>query len=233
MFSSIKSLRVVAIIISGSAKQIGNIRYAPLIGPKPMDPTQLPTARPLWNNFSHYPVVNEIVQILEAPKWNWNTMGAAKEYYLPPTNILGSPNHNALPGQLTQAESSAKIETGEEGYFIENRKIIPLLPYEGDIMIEGRQGSSIRFGMTISGSHVPPPWSQEINKFNIGHPITIIRNGQKNVTEEETIPGTNHIIENINKDHSSIYLCSNQRISNFQKAGVGFRDHEASYKHML
>jgi hypothetical protein len=233
MFSKIRTVRVEHIHLSGSSTLIGNIRYSEIIGPTPEDVDQLPTARPIWNNISQYPTVNEIVHLVTGPKWDFNTKGKTKEYYLPPLNIMGSPNHNALAGQLSLIESTAGIETGEEGYFIENNRIKPLLPYEGDIMIEGRQGSSIRFGMTISGSYASPPWSHEINDGNIGRPITIIRNGQKELTEEETIPGTNHIIENINKDHSSIYLCSNQKISNFQKAGIGFKDYEPSYKHML
>ena len=233
MLSKIKSVRVEEIIVSGSSHMIGNIRYSEIIGPKPESTRQLPTARPLWNNISQYPTVNEVVYLLSGPKWDFNKNGKLKEYYLPPINVMGSPNHNALPGQLTELESVSGLETGEIGYFIENSNIRPLLPYEGDIMIEGRQGSSIRFGMTVSSSFSPPPWSQEINKDNIGRPITIIRNGQKEFTEEEQIEGTNHIIENINKDHSSIYLCSNQQIPNFQKAGVGFQGHEPSYKHML
>ena len=40
-------------------------------------------------------------------------------------------------------------------------------------------------------------------------------------------------LEDINDDNSSIYLCSNQQISNFQKSGIGFKDLEPSYKHML
>ena len=42
-----------------------------------------------------------------------------------------------------------------------------------------------------------------------------------------------HVLEDINGDDSSIYLCSNQQITNFEKAGIGFKSYEASYKHML
>lgn len=238
MISRLRAVRVEEIMVEPTDSppknwSLGNIRYSEIIGPKPLSTKQLPTARPLWNNISQYPTVNEIVYLVTTAHWDFNSTGKVKEYYLPPVNILGSPNHNALPSQLTFKESLSKTETGETGYFVENSGIRPLLPYEGDIAIEGRQGSSIRFGMTVSGSSVSPPWSEEVNKDNIGRPITIIRNGQKNLNEEDTIPNTLHILEDINKDHSSIYLCSNQRISNFQKAGIGFKDYEPSYKHML
>jgi hypothetical protein len=94
-------------------------------------------------------------------------------------------------------------------------------------MLEGRYGNSIRFGSTISGSHVPNNWSNEGSQ---GHPITIIRNGQTNDPQKA---GYEHILEDINEDDTSIYLCSNQQITNFQKAGTYPKDHPASYKHML
>ena len=96
-------------------------------------------------------------------------------------------------------------------------------------MIEGRFGNSIRFGSTISGSHQMNNWSMETTQ-SIGNPITIIRNGQ---TENEQGINTNHILEDINDDNSSVYLCSNQQITNFQKAGSEIDGYELSYKHML
>jgi len=232
MLSTIRAVRVEKIIMSGSGHRIGDIKYSDIIGPKPINTSQLPSARPLFYNFSQYPTVNEIVFILTAPKTNFNSTGHTIDYYLPPINIHGSPNHNALPGELTATEQHYRFETGERGYFTENSNIRPLLPYEGDVMVEGRQGNSIRFGATIQGSHQPNNWSTDTSQ-SIGHPIIIIRNGQKNVTEKDEILGTKHILEDINTDHSSIYLCSKQQISNFQKAGVGFKDYELSYKHML
>ena len=94
-------------------------------------------------------------------------------------------------------------------------------------MFEGRYGQSIRFGSTISGSHQPNNWSNEGER---GNPITIIRNGQ---TEDPTKASFEHILEDVNEDNSSIYLCSNQQITNFQKACVSPKDHPISYKHML
>ena len=102
-------------------------------------------------------------------------------------------------------------------------------------MLEGRYGQSIRFGSTINqhippeegGSHVPNNWS---NEGGIGNPITLIRNGQ---TLDFEKPSFEHILEDVNRDASSIYLCSNQQITNFEKAGIGYKRHEASYKHML
>lgn len=232
MFSKIKSVRVQEIIMSGSTDNIGTIKYNDINDTKPISTRQLPSAKPLFYNISQYPTVNEIVLVLAAPSDTYNTSGRIDQYYLPPTNIHGSPNHNALPNALTPQEFIHKIETGLKGYFQEIPLIKPLLPYEGDIMIEGRFGNSIRFGSTITGSHHPNKWS---SKGRPGNPITIIRNGQTfnpGKLNQQNM-ATNHILEDINDDNSSIYLCSNQQISNFQKSGIGFKDLESSYKHML
>jgi len=231
MFSNIKAVRVQEIIMSGSTHVIGTIKYNDINDPVPITTAQLPSARPLFYNFSQYPTVNELVYILAAPKSDYNTKGGIMEYYLPPINIFGAPNHNALVNQLNPFEYKRRKETSFKGYFQERPSIKPLLPYEGDVMVEGRFGNSIRFGSTISGSHEPNNWSLETSQ-SIGNPITIIRNGQSTTVEEQNLQ-SNHILEDINKDNSSIYLCSEQQITNFQKAGVGYNTHELSYKHML
>jgi hypothetical protein len=227
MFSNIKAVRVQEVIMSGSARVIGNIKFSEIDDGKPLSTRQLPFARPLFNNFSQYPTVNEIVYVLGGPDVNYNTTGGFGNYYLPPLNINGSPNHNAQPNELFSEELEAGVETSLDYFKEMSMTIRPLLPYLGDIMLEGRYGNSIRFGSTISGSHVPNNWSNEGSQ---GHPITIIRNGQTNDPQKA---GYEHILEDINEDDTSIYLCSNQQITNFQKAGTYPKDHPASYKHML
>jgi hypothetical protein len=231
--TKIKIARVEEVIMSGNFSNIGTIRYSEITDPKPLTTEQLPTARPLWKNFSQYPTINEIVLILVGPKNSYNQKGTLKQYYLPPMNIHGSPNHNALPNSLTQNELEQNIETGEytKTHFREILGIKPLLPYEGDIMIEGRFGNSIRFGSTnVKGkiSNKPGVKDNWSDKGSVGHPITIIRNGQDPHND------LNYVIENIDKDDSSIYLCSAQQISKFRKSGAEKPfDLELSYKHML
>ena len=232
MFTNIQIVRVHEVIMSGSSHMIGSIRYTsiddetPLKDNTTLKTNNLPLVRPLIRNISQYPAVNEIVHVLGGPKDTYNETGAPMSYYLPPVNIFGSVNHNALADQLTEEELEAQVETGLD-YFKEIENVRPLQPYLGDITLEGRYGQSIRFGSTISGSHIPNNWS---NEGEPGNPITIIRNGQ---TNDPLKANFNHILEDINGDDSSVYLCSNQQITNFQKAGVYPKDHPASYKHML
>ena len=77
-------------------------------------------------------------------------------------------------------------------------------------MLEGRFGNSVRLGATTNNNiAIPNRWS---NNGELGDPITIIRNGQTEINEGEPF---DHILEDINGDNSSIYLCSNQQLDNF------------------
>jgi hypothetical protein len=91
-------------------------------------------------------------------------------------------------------------------------KIHPLLPYEGDIIYEGRFGNSIRFGSTVKAATHKNDWS---SIGNDGDPITIFRNGQSyDQRGVDKISGSFWVpcLENINDDQSSIYLTSTQQV---------------------
>ncbi len=233
MFSNIKAYRVQEVITTGSANIIGNIKYSDLNDPagKPIVSTKgCDTAKPLFYNFSQYPAVNEIVYIIAGPRGDYNNNGGVQHYYFPPININNSANHNALVSERTTEENEKGAETSLDNF--KEKNIRPLLPYKGDVMIEGRYGNSIRFGSTIVEKDTEETrftnyWS---NEGKLGDPITIIRNGQ---TKDLSKQSFEHIIEDVNTDDSSIYLCSNQQITNFQKSGVYPKHYPPSYKHML
>ena len=165
---------------------------------------------PLFPNIKHYPLINEVVTVLSLPSNGLETNTASSRlYYLPPTNIWGSQHHNAIPGsselapsqqkdyQQTSAGSVRRVTDGGTeislgNTFIEQLNINPLQPFEGDHIIEGRFGQSLRFGSSEGKD-----------------PITKIRNGQG----EQTTEGWTTIEENINEDKASIYLTSTQQIN--------------------
>ena len=109
----------------------------------------------------------------------------------------------------TPSDGSTDVELGE--YFNEKLDIQLLLPFEGDTIIEGRFGNSIRLGATAKEAREKTAYS---TKGETGDPITIIRNGQ--YIEEDRDRGWEHTIENINTDDSSIILTSNQVFPNFE-----------------
>ena len=155
---------------------IGAICYTYIDDPTPEDILQTETALPLNANIYHIPVPNEIVFLISAPSKNYNEDSSLISYYLYPHALFQDPNSNALPNAIDGNNNFFK------GNFIEVENIRPLLPFEGDVLIEGRFGNSIRFGSTsLPNIYNRNQWSIESTKETLGSPITIIRNGQQNL----------------------------------------------------
>ena len=205
----------------GEWNGLGTIEFDPVNAPTP--PNQLySVARPVDPSIKSFPLVNELVYILALPNTNIGEFSSTKiKYYINTISIWNHPHHNAFPQnsntlppsqqkdyQQTQAGSvrrvtdqSTEIFLGRT--FIERSNIHPLLPFEGDKIVEGRWGNSIRLGSTVKNT--PNTWSSIGTN---GDPITIIRNGQGNQTDSGWIP----TVEDINNDDSSIYLTSTQKV---------------------
>jgi len=248
------AVRVIDIILNishpkaiefGGYDSIGTIFYTILEDNTPLEEVSSANiARPIFSNLKHYPLKNEIVLILSSKdKELYNSPNSSIAYYFPTLNIWNHPHHNALPTVKGLSETSTeqdyeKTEAGiirkvtDEGtgvnlgkYFQEALNIKPLLPYEGDYIIEGRFGNSIRLGSTNIGEDIPDEnnnnWS---STGNTGDPITIIRNGQSNELDDK---GWVHTIEDINNDLTSLYLTSNQQLSNFRVASTNFQSYQA------
>ncbi len=106
--------------------------------------------------------------------------------------------------------------------FNENYAIHSLVPFEGDTIIEGRNGQSIRMGSTVkfgdtspkisAGGQFPNWWSET---GETGDPILIIRNGQSVMSYEKDIDES--VVEDFDTDPTSIYLTNGQTI-HFQPA---------------
>lgn len=184
-------------------------------------------ARPYFSNFINYPLINELVYIFRQPSPDiQNNNFKETYYYITPLNIWGSNHHNGIPNIFenkdipesqqrdyiqTQAGAVSKVPDGSSDItlgntFQERSNIKPLKKFEGDVIVEGRLGNSIRLGSTVlkDGKGINT-WSQSgIN----GDPIILIRNGQGSKGSVGYLPTE----ENINTDSASIYLTSNQKI---------------------
>jgi len=205
----------------GEWNGLGTIEFDLVDSPTP--PNQLyPTARPLDPSVKSFPLINEIVYILALPNTNIGEFASTKtNYYINTIGIWNHPHHNAFPqnsnilppsqqkdyvqtqlGSVRRVtDQSTEIFLGAT--FVERGNIHPLLPFEGDKIIEGRWGNSMRLGSTVKNT--PNTWSSTGEN---GDPITIIRNGQGNQTDEGWVP----TIEDINNDDTSIYFTSTQKI---------------------
>jgi hypothetical protein len=208
----------------GNYSSVGGILFEELDNPGGKELESLSFAKPLFSNIKFLPLVNEIVYIISMPnpQTTQNVSSGVQFYYFQTVNIWNSIHHNALPNPLANNPTNAqKYENTEAGVevqsdvtideinlgntFKERNSIKNLQPYEGDILIEGRWGNTIRFGSTVNNSKPSNPWSDSgVN----GEPITIIKNGQTETQDDPWVPQ----VENINTDKSSIYLTSNQRI---------------------
>jgi len=82
-----------------------------------------------------------------------------------------------------------------------------LKPFEGDFILQGRFGTSIRFGS--SSPKTSTPWMPDKTYPGVsGDGILILRVDTDNTTKESEMLTT----EDINKDDSTIMLCTSQRV---------------------
>tara|TARA_Y100001963_G_C6782543_1_gene450796 strand:- start:1599 stop:3455 length:1857 start_codon:yes stop_codon:yes gene_type:complete len=191
------------------------------------------TAKPLFSNQRFFPLKGEVVLLLSGTGRDIDK-DLRQAYYLPNTNIWNSTHHNSIPNVDAYSDKATKddyketqgglVRQVEDGstdiplgnYFNEKLNTKSLLPYEGDFLLEGRFGNSIRFGSTAISDFIPNTSKNNWSSTGVvGDPIIIIRNGQDPEMDNQ---GWVPTIENINRDPSSIYLTSNQKIDNLQVA---------------
>ena len=151
-------------------------------------------AKPLSSQIANYPVLGELVNIIDLPSPSTQISPASSYSYYTLINLWNSVQQNAQP-----ANDTANLGIT----FVENSNVRSLLPFEGDYIIQGRQGGSIRFSSTTKLHSDSNEWSSIGNEDS---PITIITNGLKFDSKK------NYYVEQINKDDSSLYLTSTQQL---------------------
>lgn len=168
----------------------------------------LPYAKPLNPQIRDYPLIHEIVIVAEY---------LGEYYYSSRLNILNSPNNNAFAGlslpkrsnppttkrKVNDYENVAVSQTPNKTTRADNKKlgktftanleIKPLRSGEGDLILEGRFGNSIRLG----------------SNRDTGNPTVKIRAGQSPETPEGFL---NQTTEDINNDGSSLWLTTDGEV---------------------
>lgn len=177
-------------------------------------------AYPVDLNMIKYPLPGELVLITQGLR-NQTDKGkfAIVYYYIATLSSNQNLTFNSDPymGQSVPAKKADKIYTPEYEHrfeeklkskesFLEGetlRQKAPLQPYEGDFILQGRFGSSIRFGSTDSKKG--NDWSRE-GRSVAGSPILIL-----SARESE---GGSPVAEKANEvGHSStIFICSSQTV---------------------
>ncbi len=183
---------------------IGTIQFQPINSPSDNNTPSITFAKPLFTNIKQYPLKEELVLILVAPSNKLNSNPNSTDfYYFPyPVGMWNSNHINPFPDIPNFDNKPDDLNLGNT--FKEKDGIKNLLPEEGDVIVEGRWGNSIRFSSTAKKND--NPWS---SVGEDGDPILIIRNGQ--LLQPDSSPWT-PTYEDINGDGSSMYMTSGQEI---------------------
>jgi hypothetical protein len=155
-------------------------------------------AIPLNTNIKQVPLVGEHVLLVYGlsaentaetiyPQW----------YYIAPFSLNSNVNANILEGISTTTIPYVAPSSFKE------QEVSPLQVYEGDVLVEGRFGNSIRLSSTISGGKysVATPWKGTVS----ADPIIVLSNGRKYKKDSYTV-------EDLEQDGATVYLTSTQKI---------------------
>jgi len=153
--------------------------------------TAATTAYPFYQHLKTLPLIGEVVYIISGPSPGDQLRGAPTDYYLAAVNLWNNPQAG-----ISSVANQVK-QPGKEWRATPDNN--PLLPFEGDIILEGRKGQSIRFSESLRGT----PWQgNRANLSTIAITSGIYTTG--NASE--------YVTEDINADAASIYLLQGQSI---------------------
>lgn len=155
-------------------------------------------AQPFDISTNRIPVIDEIVELIDAPSYSLDVKDYPKKvYYKSITNVWNSSHHNALPNV---SQNKTEVQLGQGTVELNNVQLTQ--PFPGDTLIQGRLGQFIRF----SG------YKHKLNVLtddsNNGSPFTIISNTSPKTDSD---PFTAKV-EDINTEDSIIALASNHKI---------------------
>lgn len=151
-------------------------------------------AKPLFPQFQYYPVLGELVVLYDLPSPATQISPSSTETYYLILNLWNNNQQNSQP-----ANDNASLGTT----FVENPNIRNLISFQGDHIIQGRQGAALRFGSTTKLYNDLNEWSSVGAEDS---PITILTNGFNYISDAKVY------VEKINYDSSSIYLTSTQKL---------------------
>ena len=194
-------------------------------------------AIPANPNYLTVPLYGEQVLVFSAISGLTQNTKTERYYYLPYVNTHGQVNNNIMPFlQDTKPKSNSYSNSGitstskskePEQISFEEKDIVTIQPYQGDMILQSRFGSVLRFTSThkkIDDYLQSPIWEGT----SVGDPFVALTCGVDGATKDDY-----YTIENPDKDASLIYLSSTQKINNLklaqQKIGRGTKS-LSSYK---
>ena len=212
-----------------SQRDIGKIKFRNLIKEiNKAEPIINNEAYPLDRSITRYPMPGEEVLIFtalgEAPTKANAAVGSIYFYTFVVSSahnitynsnpFLGTDSTSVDPSnkKLTLDQNKTRFEKITKDLSLvkdlaNNIKIYKQLqPYEGDFILQGRFGNSIRFGSTTTGA--THQWTPPAGPGTSGDGIIILRvDRDMSTTEADML-----VAEDINKDDTSIYMATSQAI---------------------
>ena len=189
---------------------VGTIVFRLINSQQYLPDESLNEAIPYFSNISEYPLLNEIVYVFRALnrwyylfKFNISNQVTAQPVFGLNEQLSGVKSDSIDVQQRTNiANGGSEIKTGVTdnttklgNTFVDKKGVYRLRQQEGDIVIEGRSGHSIRLGSNSSLNQAP----------NL-----LLRVGtDENIEDSRIVP---LVDENINSDLSSIWMVANQII---------------------
>ena len=226
---------------------IGRVKVRLLYSQNKAPLNELSWVLPVDGTIKEYPLLNETIIVtkyvnnlyytrrLNSRNFLNNSADFRTEPRFGANNRLNSKNCPNLKGALNSSNiSKASNKYGQYlgKYFKANNRVRPLKNFEGDTIVESRFGSSIRFGCYEDNPEIDAgsaTGSGDAYDSNLGNPMIIIRNRQHpREGDEETFSHT--ILEDINKDGSSIHITSGKTLSKFAPTLSGPSDDSGGAK---
>ena len=178
---------------------------------------------PAFPGICQYPLIGEtVVCVVGFSASSCLNVGATVFYYLPfPVNGWGEVNENGLPsssyqlltryakpGDFDRHKGDASPTGPVYGDSFEAKDIARMQPFEGDFVVEGRWGNSIRLGSSAEPTNGDPNLYSEGGAK--GDPIITIQNGYNDVSD--TADGLHLEDWTAAGDKSQLTMCAGQKI---------------------
>jgi hypothetical protein len=190
---------------------VGSIKVRILEVDELLDDDKLQWADPLDYNSFQMPLIGEMVLLfkLRGNFFYKNSISFVRKptenAFLNLNRTLRARPNRSLQKLLEKKEPELSLESHKFGkYWRPDSRVRQLKHFEGDIIFQGRMGHSIRFGSSKSD-----PSSKGLA------PNLLLRTGQAKDIETERVSFISDfglILEDINKDVSSIWMVSDQKV---------------------
>lgn len=211
---------------------IGRIKARGVFSQNKAPMAELTWILPLETGLKEFPLVNENVVIVKYINNVYytrrinsrNFLNNSADFRTEPRYGAGNRLSKSNCPNLVGARNPSNISTASNQfgqylgkYFKANNRVRPLKHFEGDTILESRFGSSIRFGCYEDDPNIDVGTNQgngDDYSGNLGNPMIIIRNRQRVKFGEEG-KYSHTIMEDINRDGSSIHITSGKTISKY------------------